>query len=323
MSTDKTTPLLELAATHDWDADSATELGTYGCEHFGEWATELFGADPVVIDSSALASNENLRKAGALLQRAGVPSNWVATLNVIASLEEMQEQNQPVRALVAACNRRFAQLLAANQHDHDSALRLAYLFEAEIFLSDWITDDAGDFNYVPRTGMGEWLPRYLAVVDQYLTPEDLEEITRVGEDWISATQALSKNCAVEKIVQSFETETGLTMAAPTLPANLVSEHLDDNPALWFHPNADPEQSWRAIQTLLDDGQGEELPDLLREFDNARDDAWGNVMGYQVTGPHAQFLRDKIKAWCRANPDEGEEIFEELFYDEDFEEEDED
>lgn len=101
-------------------------------------------------------------------------------------------------------------------------------------------------------------------------------------------------------------------AAPNLPAPWINERLAKQDPLAlelvWHPNADPEIGWSCLESLLKTDCGaEDLANYLVPFSNLRDDAWSQIMDYNVDGPNMPLFRLRLREWCDRHPEDYESL----------------
>lgn len=308
---DRVAALGSVLAEHDWREDGETALGTFSCKHWGSWADDFRTLDLVALGSAAAWEvNPLLTTALALLASAEVPESWKELAEALPGLEPTA-QSQGVRSLRAALNGHFAELLIRDQHDQLTAKSLAYTFEAMNFLDDWVTSVDNDFNYIPQWGIQNWINSYLRVINLHSTLDDLRTLSRVTGDRMCITEAWSVHPDPSDVVAvQPDTDGTYYSVAPNLPAEFVNRRLAENSHLLFHPNADLDLSWAVLEVVL-----REDPDLALElmsaFQNIRDDGWPKVLGYAISGPLAEPLRQRISEWCDEDPDNRMDILEEI------------
>ena len=316
-----TVELMErLIAVHDWSQDEAgpgmgaTSLGAQACRHWAEWG-DLLERDPhsPAVDDALVATDRSLAIALGLLPFTGVPASWTALARSIPTLPTAL-RGQAVRTLVAALNGRFAELLGSDEMTRDRAIQLAHIFETINFLDDWCMLVDGDYNYIPQFGIQYWFDAYLGAINAHCLAEDLQLLTERTEDDISITEALSTVTDSDRLhaVATASPDLGTTIAqAPNLSAAFVNEHISQSEYLIFHPKADLELAWNALEELLATSPDDTIQ-LMAPMDNLRDQGWGVLMGYPQSGANADALRARTRQWCMDNPEDGEDLLLAIF-----------
>lgn len=156
-----------------------------------------------------------------------------------------------------------------------------------------------------------WIHSYLRVINDYGTAEDLRALTRVTGDRLCITEAWSVHPDPSEVV-AVQPDTAGTYysVAPNLPAEFVNRHLADNGDLLFHPNADVDLSWAVLEVVLREDP-ELAVELMSAFNNIREDGWPKVLGYAISGPLAEPMRQRISQWCDEDRDDRIQILEEI------------
>lgn len=305
---------------HFSEADVYTSMGTYSCPHFGPWAQSLVGEDGLTDEQRAAVHlqghqvTDRTAQVLALLRQAGIPVAWVDTVELVAGPEEDHNLRKAVFALYGEIGRR----LQEPSFTQESARELAFLVEGTLAL-EALTMDGG--NYVPMGDVTMWWPLYMSQVTAHLTAQDLRELSEVAGG-ASDTETLSPTTPPERLAEIY-TRGGWSApsANPSLPADVVNAHLEDNWDLLFHPNADVEASWLVLRGILENGEAEDfMGGSAREFENMRDDNWVMFADFYRRGPHSSVLRGRMKTWLVENvedDDEREELLEELELDQEF------
>lgn len=311
-----------LIATHDWSQDEAgpdmgaTSLGAQACRHWAEWGDHL-DRDPhsPAVDDALFATDKSLRIALGLLPFTGVPATWTELARGIPALPATL-RGQAVRTLVAALNVRFAELLGSDEMTRDRAIQLAHIFETINFLDDWCMLVDGDYNYIPQFGIQHWFAEYLEAISAHCSAEDLQLLTERTEDDMSITETLSTVTESDRLhtVATASPDLGATNAqAPNLSAAFVNGHISQSEYLIFHPKADLELAWSALEELLSTSPDDAIQ-LMAPMDNLRDEGWGVLMGYPQSGANADALRARTRQWCMDNPEDGEDLLLAIFDD---------
>lgn len=309
-----------LIATHDWSQDEAgpnmgaTSLGTQACRHWAEWGDYL-DRDPhsPAVEDALLSTDKRLRIALGLLPFTGVPASWTALARSIPALPTAL-RGQAVRTLAAALNVRFAELLGSDEMTRARAIQLAHIFETINFLDDWCMLVDGDYNYIPQLGIQYWCHAYLEAINAHCLADDLQLLTERTEDDMSITEALSTVTDSGRLhaVATASPDLGATIAqAPNLSAPFVNEHIRQSEYLIFHPKADLELAWSALEELLSTSPDDAIQ-LMAPMDNLHDQGWGLVMGYPQSGANADALRARTRQWCMENPEDGDDLLLAIF-----------
>lgn len=252
------------------------------------------------IRSTGLTVDPAVEKCARLLEKADVPANWAPA---IRALSVTPDHNDVAFAAVGALYGVAGDRLSAPTNSREEVLPILYVVEAATELEAWAIRDSDSYNTIPMGRVDQWWPYYLRAIDEFATPEDLEELSSVA-GFVTETEGLSSLTPPARLVEICGKSAGIAAANPNLPAEYVNEHLD-NWDLLFHPNADPEKSWEVIHATLEAGDGEDLAMAIQEFDNMRDDGWVAFAGFSTNGPHAELLRGRIRDWITENLDEDE------------------
>lgn len=313
------------AAGHDVDEHEESVVGVPACRHFGQWVDQLAESHDLAVQVPDYLASKNatvaplIAEVTRLLGRADVPISWPLAIQALSVSDDRREASF---AAVDALYGLVSDRLRVPTRSRADVLPIMYLVEAVMSLEAWVIQDAEAFNYVPMGDVKYWWPYYLTAMDEFVSIEDLSELSRTAGR-VTETEGLSSLTPATRLVEICQLRVGLAEANPNLPAEYVNSHLS-NWDLLFHPNADPEESWKVIAAVLEAGDGEDLAMAINEFDNMRDDNWVAFAGFSTEGPHAEYLRDRIKTWCGENLDaeESEELLSLLGID-DYEEEDDD
>lgn len=309
-----------LIASHDWSQDEmgpdmgVTPLGAQSCRHWSEWGDLLEQAAPSPsVDDAPPATDPTLAAALRLLPFTGVPDTWTALAGSIPTLPDSL-RGQAVRTLVAALNVRFAELLRPADMTRDRAVQLAHIFETINFLDDWCISVDGDYNHIPQFGIEYWIRTYLDAIDAHCSPDDLQALTKRTEDNMSITEALSTVTDSDRLLVAATASPNLgaiLAQAPNLPSAFVNDHIGQSEYLIFHPKANEEIAWSALEELLSTSPDDAIQ-LMAPMDNLRDQGWGVLMGYPLSGPTAAVLRARARQWCLENPEDGEGLLMAIF-----------
>jgi hypothetical protein len=176
-----------------------------------------------------------------------------------------------------------------------------------------------NYNYVTLAGIDYWFDDITERVDKFLTNEDILNLSKVkGEPTLVSMHSSVPDA--NWLGAEFLKGVSFLANNPNLPAEVVNSallkrELGCSDKLLLHPNANPDETINWVIELLDSGEGEDLLDSLREWDNVRDDGFNNFNTYRSTSKSGKKVLSAIKKWCKQNPDEGEEIFEMLFEEE--------
>lgn len=176
-----------------------------------------------------------------------------------------------------------------------------------------------NYNYVTLAGIDYWFDDITERVDKFLTNEDILNLSKVkGEPTLVSMHSSVPDA--NWLGAEFLKGAIFLANNPNLPSNavnsaLLKRELGCSDKLLLHPNANPDETISWVIELLDSGEGEDLLDSLREWDNVRDDGFNNFNTYRSTSRSGKKVLSAIKKWCKQNPDEGEEIFEMLFEEE--------
>lgn len=292
------------AAGHDIDKDIPTVLGIEKCPHFDAWVKELSTPGDLseqadsYIRGTGRTVDLSVEQCARLLEKSDAPADWAPA---IRALSVAPNHSDVAFAAVGALYGVAAERLSAPTNSREEVLPIMYLIEAAMALEEWAIRDSDSSNYVPMGHVEQWWPYYLRTIDEFATPEDLEELSSVAGRF-TETEGLSSLTPPARLVEICGKSAGIAEANPNLPAEYVNEHLWD---FLFHPNADPEKSWEVIRATLEEGDGEDLAMAMQEFDNMRDDGWMAFAGFSTNGPHAELLRGRIRNWVTENLDEDE------------------
>jgi hypothetical protein len=192
----------------------------------------------------------------------------------------------------------------------ENTLRLAQLLDLiHEFQSIMIDLEFFSSNYIPLVGLDYWFGDLSKRVDKFLTHEDIIFLSEK-----SGTPTLvSMHSSVPEpswLAKQFEIGTSFLANNPNLPAEIVNTTvqlkqwgLSDK--LLLHPNVDEKFAIEWALEMLDSGEGEDLCDALREWDNVRDDGFNNYNSFRATSNSGKKVLAAIKKWCKGNPDEGE------------------
>lgn len=309
--TSKWTGLENLVEKHDWEQDPYTFFDMPTCPHWFEWAD-------IRKSSLALASPDDMPgklkrspRAGLnLLRSSGLPIACIDLATDIPSIKAKWTRRLGVACLINAADGHFAQLLAANDHDTDSASQLIYTFEAVNKLEDWMQEIRYDHNYVYRPGIENWIQRYLEIVNRHSSQEALRKVSARAQVFMCPTEVLSEHADSDLLTEP--RAMAIQVAAPNLPADWINEHLAKQDPLSlelvWHPKADPEIGWSYLESLLKDECGaDEVARHLASFNNLRDDGWGQIMDYNVKGPNMPLFRLRLREWCDRHPEDYETL----------------
>lgn len=202
----------------------------------------------------------------------------------------------------------------------ENTLRLSQLLDLiHEFESVMIDLEFFSYNFVPLTGLDYWFGDVSKRVDKFLTHEDIIFLSEK-----SGTPTLvSMHTSVPEpawLGKQFEIGTSFLANNPNLPAEIVNSTIQLkewglSDKLFLHPNVDENLAIEWALEALDSGEGEDLCEALREWDNVRDDGFNNFNSFKATSKSGKKVLAAIKKWCKENPDEGEEIFETLFWEE--------
>lgn len=294
------------AAKHDIDEDIQTVLGIDDCPHFDTWVQGLgaagdlnMRADAYIRDSGHTVSSA-IEQCARLLERSDAPANWAPA---IRALTVAPDHRDLAFAAVGAVYGLAAARLSKPTNAREDVLPIMYAVEAAMALEAWAIQDSESYNYVPMGHVDHWWPYYLGAMDEFVTVEDLAELSAVAGR-VTETEGLSSLTPPARLVEICGLTSGIAEANPHLPSDYVNKNLNDF-TLLFHPNADPEKSWDIIRASLESGDGEDLTMAINQFDNMRDDGWVAFAGFSTNGPHAELLRGRIQKWCSENLDEDE------------------
>jgi hypothetical protein len=199
----------------------------------------------------------------------------------------------------------------------ESTLRLCRTLDLiDEFESLMISLEFFSDNYVPLGGIDYWFGDISKLADKFLTHDDILNLSKSA----GTPTLVSMHSSVPTAKWlSDEFTKGVSFLAnnPNLPSNVVNIALLErewglSDKVLLHPNANTENAINWIIEILDSGEGEELINSLREWDNVRDDAFNNFNSYRSTSASGKKVLAAIKKWCKENPDEGEEIYDVLF-----------
>lgn len=310
--------LLEgLIRDHDWSEDfesGETSLGAQACWHWADWGNQVqLGGPDLMLEGESSPADSHLSTALRLLSMTGVPESWVVLAGAIPALDPPL-RSQAVRTLGAALNVEFAKLLTCDDTSRDRGICLAHIFEAINFLDDWCIIADNDSNYIPQWGIEQWLKRYLRAINSTCSHQDLRELSAHTQEDMCITEALSELADPAQLVAAASANSVLSAVyaqAPNLPADYVNDRLRESEYLIFHPKADHDLAWAALEEMLVSSPDDAIQ-LMGPFDNLRDRGWGTVMGYPHSGPQADALRSRARQWCLENPDDGEDLLMEIF-----------
>jgi hypothetical protein len=196
----------------------------------------------------------------------------------------------------------------------DQATHLAAIFETINSLDEWCITDDDDDGYSPQWGIEQWFGRYLEVVNANCEPEDLQALSERTKEAMCITEVLCMGTDSGRLVTAARANTGLGPVyaqAPNLPESFVNEHISESEYLIFHPKADLELAWSALEEMLATSPDDAIQ-LMIPLDNLRDQGWGTLMGYAQFGRNADALRARTRQWCLDNPNEGDEVMLEIF-----------
>lgn len=296
---------------HDSKHDPYTSFDMPTCPHWFEWAdrrkSSLALASPDVMPGKLKRS----ARAGLnLLRSSGLPIACIDLATDIPSIKAKRTRRMSVACLINAVEGHFAQLLAANDQDADSASQLIYTFEAVNMLEDWMQEIRYDQNYVYRPGIENWIRHYLDIVNRHSSREALRKVSARAQAFMCPTEVLSKHADSDLLTDP--RAMSIQAAAPNLPARWINEHLAKQDPfgldLVWHPRADPEIGWKYLESLLANESGaDEIADHLVPFTNLRDDGWGQIMDYNVDGPNMPLFRLRLREWCDQHPEDYESL----------------
>lgn len=309
----------DFARGHNSEEHEESVVGVQVCRHFGAWVDQLSQNGNLAVDVPAYLTDKSatvdpaIAEVSRLLARANVPASWPL---VIEALSVSTERREVIFAAVDALYGVVSDRLRVPTNSREDVLPIMYVVEAVMALEAWAIQDADANNYVPMGDTKYWWPYYITAMDEFVTVEDLAELSRTAGR-ITETEGLSSVTPPERLVEICEQSFGIAQANPNLPADYVNAHL----AQWellFHPNADPEKSWAEIEQALAAGEGEDLANVMIEFNDMKDDGWVAFAGFATNGPHAELLRSRMREWCENNleDDEKEEMLSILNLDDD-------
>ena len=303
---------------HDGTHDAVSPGGFSTCSHFGPW---IAGFDNPSVDFANTSDQEtanskedqnSIQNIGHLLEHADLPDGWAAacswSLNPTVSTDFQ-------RIITCALYGEIDSRVFTNPpRTVQEALALTYLVEATVWQEAAWMAPAG--NYIPMGDVHQWWPRYMSIVDRFLTRQDLQQLSETagGCTYTESMSSLTPPDRLIEIYQEFAPTFGVT-ANQHLPSEFVNENMETDVDLLFHPNADPDHAWEIVQALLEDREIDDLMNAIYEFDNMREGNWFHFSGFATHSPQAAAMHQRIRQWCSDNiedDDERSELLEELY-----------
>ena len=312
-------------------------IHAYVDPHFKEAAHAIY-SNPAVLgdldkDDYISKIDENLEKIYNVVDR-GYPEDFSLTgmileLNLDFPLMNVfgmaladgntQKINETWTHCTHAIWNEFSRTLQGNP-SRESTLRLCkildliYEFEGIMIDLEFFSD-----NYIPLVGIDYWFGDITKLVDKFLEHDDILALSGTA----GAPTLVSMHSGVpapEWLGEAFNKGHSFLANNPKLPSDVVNTALEQrdwgvSEKLILHPNADTPEVIDWVIELLDSGQGEDLADALREWQNVRDDLFNGFNSFQSTSKSGKKVLAAIKKWCKENPDEGQDVYEMLFEEE--------
>lgn len=303
--------------THRCSDGELPHMRVDGCSHFGNCvavcltqfeAPESFAAFVAlrvgIMDSSG-------RQAADLLAEAGLPDGWISAIKCI--MANPVHASWPVPLVQALYTEVEHRVFTVPPESRQSGLQLACLVEGASAVDYWYRDKINWVNYVPTPNIELWWPAYQAIVDGLLSGADLAYVSSLNGGG-SDTEALSTVTDPERIVELYRTWSSSAAAAnPNLPRDFVHQEMSNDPNLIFHPSADFDQAWRALEDVLSRDPWE-LESVTREFEDMLNDDWFQMSRFAYDSERAIALRQRAADWSETaveDEDERESIMEAL------------
>ena len=306
--------------SHDAAGDQySRKLGLTVCPHFTNWIASLPPMSPVeetdLLSSFATLEPHVTVNVGKVaighLLRTDVPRDWSAVISTAMAMGARHEfMDVAVAALYAEVERC---IYLAPPKTSGRVLALAHMVEAAIALEYWFMGDIESSNYIPMGHVESWWPDYINLIDSYLTSDQLRDLSGVNGTYASETECLSSITTTDRLMELYGSNPIVCAANSNLPAHFVREKMEHDDYLIFHPNADPDLAWGAVELMLNDGSFEDLGSIMGEFDNMRDESWFQLSGFAYNSPQADAIRAKIQQWCEDNIEDRDDLEEALEY----------
>jgi hypothetical protein len=280
-----------------------------GCSHFQGFVTACMSllqsseslAAVVALESQDL--DPEALQAIALLSEAGLPDGWIPAIKIV--MMQAGEITWPVplvSALYAEVERR---VFSSPPVTREGAVQLAFLVEGASAVDYWYRKRVNWVNYVPTPNIELWWPRYQALVDEYVYAEDLARVSAVNGGG-SDIEALSSVTAPDRLIELYGAWSASAVAAnPNLPREFVHQEMVNDSNLIFHPSADIDQAWSALQEILTRDPWD-LDGVAREFEDMLNDDWFQMSRFAVDSDQAIALRARARVWCEDNIEDEEE-----------------
>jgi hypothetical protein len=201
--------------------------------------------------------------------------------------------------------------------DKENVLQLCRLLDLiEAFENTMSTFGFYGDNYLPLAGLDYFFGDITELVDKYLSHEDILALSKTaGGPTLAAMHSTIPSA--DWLAQQFEAGyVGLcnnsNLPSKTVNRVLIKREWGISDRLILHPNASTKEAINWVLEILNSGNGEDLINSLRDWENYRDDGLLNFNSFKSTSRSGKEVLSAIKKWCRNNPDEGEEIYEMLF-----------
>jgi len=170
------------------------------------------------------------------------------------------------------------------------------------------------YNFVPLSGIHQWLARVVQVADRWLDHDDIQSLSSAKgrPPLIALTSQVPSG---EWLAEEFLAGDFALSNNPKLPGHVIDQALqgltDYEPwhyaSLVFHPQADPALAKETVTRLLDSGDPDELGASWSQWDNVRDDAFRNFNDF-TSLPSSAPIVEIIRKWCEEHPDLDEYVW---------------
>lgn len=292
------------------------DAGMFGQPGFAEWASRTFPEEPLSdADIVAVLASDHCETdpdpTGGpdislildLLTHAQLPGSVLNAVRVLDALG-------PARWLAELGLYESVDLrLKSGCPDRASAIALAHLVESAIAMDFRTLARADSTNGIPMSGAQDWWPRYIELIDEHITAEDLLALTMQTQSNGSDTEAFSSRTPPERLAAMLAAgNPAVANNARLSRSSIIAAIRNGQSCLFFHPNLELEEAWDLLLERLKEHEGELDPEL-RDWDNMRDDGWWNFSWFQVVAPNAPELRARIANWLRENVDDPEDLLE--------------
>jgi hypothetical protein len=275
-----------------------------GCLHFQDFVTACmshFHSSDSLAAFVALQSQELDRQALeaiALLSEAGLPDGWIPAIKVVM-MQPFEVTLPPVPLVSVLYVELERRIFGSPPQTREGAIQLAFLAAGATGLDYWYWDKTDWIHAIPTPNIDLWWPRCQALVDAYVSAEDLRRVSTLNGGG-SDVEALSAVTAPGRLVELYQTWSGSAVAAnPNLPREFVHEEMVNDVNLIFHPSADIERAWSVLEEILMRDPWV-LEGISREFEDMLNDDWFQMSRFAVDSDQAVALKQRAAGWSQLN-----------------------